>query len=68
LEASRLELYGASYRISQWYPWRADFKFKKQNESEAVWDLDFNGDGDKIDRVPIWRDNGSGIAVDNSGF
>jgi hypothetical protein len=39
-----------------------------QNESEAEWDLDFDGDGFKDDIVPIWRDNGSFNALDNDDF
>lgn len=56
------------YRISGGDPWRIHFKFKKQNESEAIWGLDFNGDGDTSDIVAIWRNDGSSIAQDNAGF
>ncbi len=65
---ARLELGSNWYRISEWYLWRVHLKFRKQNESEATWGLDFNGDGDTSDTVPIWRDNGSSQALDNSGF
>jgi hypothetical protein len=65
---ARLNIGGKWYRISDWYLWKVHFKFKKQNESEATWGLDFNGDGDQLDTVPVWRDNGSFIALDNSGF
>ncbi len=65
---ARLELGGTWYRISDWYLWKTHFKFKKQNESEATWNKDFNGDGDKFDIVPVWRDNGSFIGLNNSGF
>ena len=65
---ARIELNGKWYNISGPYLWKVHFKFKKQNESEATWNKDFNGDGDKLDTVPIWMDNGSSIALDNSGF
>ncbi len=65
---ARLEICGTWYRISDWYLWKTHFKFKKQNESEATWGLDFNDDGDTNDTVPIWRDDGSSIALDNNGF
>lgn len=48
--------------------WKTHLKFKKQNESEATWDMDFNGDGDKLDTVPVWRDNGSFNGDDNEDF
>jgi len=35
---------------------------------EAAWDLDFNDDGDKLDTVPVWRNNGSFNALDNDDF
>jgi hypothetical protein len=65
---ARLQLVTKWYRISDWCLWRAHLLFKKQNESEAQWGLDFNGDGDLLDTVPVWRDNGSTIATDNNGF
>jgi len=65
---ARLQLDGTWYKISDWYLWRTHFKFNKQNESEATWNLDFNGDGDKLDTVAVWRNNGSSIALDNDGF
>ena len=30
--------------------------------------MDFNGDGDKLDTVPVWRDNGSFNGDDNEDF
>ena len=65
---ARLNIGNKWYRISGWYLWKTHFKFKKQNENESTWGLDFNNDGDTLDIVPIWRDNGSSIALDNSGF
>ena len=65
---ARLNIGGRWYRISDWYLWKMHCKFKMQNESEAEWDLDFNDDGDKLDTVPIWRDNGSFNALDNDDF
>jgi len=65
---ARLQLGTTWYRISDWYLWRSHFKFKKQNESEAAWNLDFNQDGDKLDNVPVWRNDGSSTATDNNGF
>ena len=37
-------------------------------KGEAAWNIDFNGDGDKNDFVPIWRNNGSDTADNNSGW
>jgi hypothetical protein len=65
---ARLELGGTWYEISDPYLWKTHFKFKKQNESEATWGLDFNNDGDTSDTVPIWRDDNSFIGLDNGGF
>lgn len=65
---ARLELEGKWYRISGDDLWKTHLKFKKQNESEATWNKDFNGDGDKLDTVPIWRNNGSSIAENNDNF
>jgi len=65
---ARLNIGGSWYRISDWYLWKVHLKFKKQNESEATWNLDFNGDGDKLDIVPIWRNDGSFNALDNNDF
>jgi len=65
---ARLNLGSTWYRISGWYLWKTHLKFKKQNESEATWNMDFNVDGDMLDTVPVWRDNGSFIALDNNGF
>jgi len=36
--------------------------------SEPAWDLDFNDEGDKLDTVPVWRNNGSFNALDKDDF
>jgi len=64
LEFARLELGGNWYRISTHQPWRLHAKFKKADE--AVDNIDYNSDGDKLDKV--WIDNGSSTAIDNSGW
>ncbi|MHC4475352.1 MAG: hypothetical protein ACYTEL_06895 [Planctomycetota bacterium] len=65
---ARLNIGGTWYGISGWYLWKVHFKFKKQNESESAYGLDFNNDGDTNDTVPIWRNDGSFMGLDNSGF
>jgi len=65
---ARLNIGNKWYPISPSYLWKTHLKFRKQNENEATWNLDFNGDGDMLDTVPVWRNDGSSIALDNNGF
>ena len=67
-EVERLNIGGSWYVISDWYLWKIHWKFKKRNETESVWNLDFNNDGDKLDVVAVWRNFGSFTALDNNGF
>ncbi|MGD8500435.1 MAG: hypothetical protein PVJ86_07290, partial [Phycisphaerales bacterium] len=64
LEFARLELGGSWYQISAYEPWRLHAKLKKADE--AVDNIDYNSDGDKLDKV--WIDDGSSTATDNSGW
>jgi hypothetical protein len=53
-EFARLQLGNTWFRISDFYPWRADFKLKKVNTGTS--------------RGPIWKDDGSILATDNTGL
>jgi len=51
-EFVRLQLGNRWYRISDWFLWKAHFRFVKQNQNS----------------VPVWLDDGSFIGTDNEGF
>jgi hypothetical protein len=63
-EFARLEIGNAWYNISAPISWRIHMKYKKV--SEVTDNTDYNGDGDKVD--VLWIDDGSSIALDNTGF
>ena len=60
----RGEINGKWYRVSNYSLWRNHTKLKKVDE--AVLDQDFNGDGDKTDK--LWIDDGSASDSTNTGF
>ncbi|MCZ7591947.1 MAG: hypothetical protein M5U15_07225 [Kiritimatiellae bacterium] len=67
-EFARLELDSVWYRMSDFFEWRFHQNLKKVNISEAAVGVDLNGDGDTLDTVPGWRDNGSFLDTSNNGW
>ena len=67
-EFTRLELDSKWYRISDFFEWRFHQHLKKVNISEAEVGVDLNSDGDTLDTVPGWRDNGSFLDTSNNGW
>jgi hypothetical protein len=41
---------------------------RHRRDGEAAVGVDLNGDGDTLDTVPGWRDNGSFLDTSNNGW
>jgi hypothetical protein len=50
-EFARLDIAGRWYVISDPLPWRVDFRMRKLQVTEAMWNWDVNNDGDQADNV-----------------
>ena len=71
-EFARMIIGDSWFIISDPLPWRVEFRFKKIQVTEALWNLDANGDGDMNDNITeamLNADrNGDGDTNDSVGY
>src|SRR5882724_43241 len=65
-EFCRLNIGDRWYLISDYFPWRFKQQFRRITTLESTVGIDLNGDGDLLDTVPAWRNDGSAKETNNN--